>query len=170
MTRATASAALFSHTVWGVRHRPFKSLVNRALPLLPLAGLGACGGGSTAPTTTAVPTTTVPPTTTTTIPLVCGTHAVTGPESQMDWGAKSFGTVTATGYFEADGTLCGATADWWAELLISEEITAEAVPVLNARATKAHAADVNAVSGATATSNAYRTSLQAAIDAEKNAD
>ena len=153
-----------------MRHRSFRPFIHRALPLVSLAGLGACGGGASAPTTTGVPTTTVPQTTTTTVPLVCGTHAVTGPESQMDWGAKSFGTVTATGYFEADGTLCGATADWWAELLISEEITAEAVPVLNARAAKAHGAGINAVSGATATSNAYRTSLQAAIDAGKNAD
>ena len=82
----------------------------------------------------------------------------------MDWGAKSFGTVTTTGYFGDDNVLCGATATWWAELLISEEITAEAVPMLNARATKSQDADINAVSGATATSNAYTKSLQSVLD------
>lgn len=87
----------------------------------------------------------------------------------MDWGSKSFGTVTATGYFGDDGALCGATAEWNAILRISEEITSEAIPVLNARATKARSADINAASGATATSNAYRKSLQAALDAEASA-
>ena len=128
-----------------------------------LAGLWGCGAASSAPTTTV---TTLPPVSTTTLPLVCGTHAVEGPESDMWWVSKSFGTVTVTGYFGEDGVLCGATARWNAILAISEEITAEAAPLLNARATKAHGADIHAVSGATATSDAYRESLQAAIDRE----
>lgn len=84
----------------------------------------------------------------------------------MDWGAKSFGTVTATAYVNADGTVCGATASWNAILLISDEITSEAIPLLNAKVEKAHTAKVHAVSGATATSRAYVKSLQAALDSQ----
>lgn len=135
-------------------------------PLLSLAGLSSCGSAAANATTTLPPTTTEAPSTTTTVPLVCGARAVPGPETQMDWGAKSFGTVTATAFLEADGTVCGASATWNATLLISEEITAEAVPLLNAKVEKAHSARVNAVSGATATSRAYVKSLQAAIDSQ----
>lgn len=148
-----------------MRNPRVKALVAGFAPLLSVPGLASCGGSSAA-TSTLPPTTTETPTTTTTVPLLCGDKAVTGPETQMDWGAKSFGTVTATAFVNADGSLCGATAGWNAILLISEEITAEAVPVLNARVEKSHTAKVNAVSGATATSRAYVKSLQAALDSQ----
>lgn len=142
-----------------------KALVAGLVPLLSVPGLTSCGSATT-PTSTLPPTTTEPPTTTTTVPLLCGERALTGPATQMDWGAKSFGTVTATAFVNADGSLCGASAGWNAILLISEEITSEAIPVLNARVEKSHKAKVNAVSGATATSRAYVKSLQAALDSQ----
>ena len=132
-----------------------------------MVGAASCGGTADSVDTTGVNArneTSTTPAPTPSVPLLCGTAAIVGPEAQMDWGAKSFGTVTATAFVGADGSLCGASATWNATLLISEEITSEAIPLLNARATKAHSADVNAVSGATATSQAYSRSLQAALD------
>lgn len=146
-----------------------KRLLAGTVPVLSLAG---CGGSSAAPTTTLPPTTTVPPTTSippstsTSIVPPCGTQSVTGPEIQMTWGSKSFGTVTATAYMEDDGRLCGATAAFTAPLLVSELITAETIPQLNAKVAKANQANVSAMSGATATSKAYVTSLQAALDSQ----
>ena len=47
----------------------------------------------------------------------------------------------------------------------SDDINAYALPILRKDALKAQSADVDTVSGATVTSNGYRQSLQAAIDA-----
>ena len=46
----------------------------------------------------------------------------------------------------------------------SQSIDAQAIPLLRAEALKAHGADVDAISGATYTSEAYARSLQSAID------
>lgn len=138
-----------------------------ATPLLSLAGLSSCGGATANPTTTLPPpTTSVSSSTSTSIAPPCGAQSVTGPEVQMTWGSKSFGTVTATAYMDEGGSLCGATAVFTAPLLVSELITAEAIPQLNAKVEKAHKANVSAMSGATATSKAYVTSLQAALDSQ----
>ncbi|MCP3802761.1 FMN-binding protein [Allokutzneria sp. A3M-2-11 16] len=44
------------------------------------------------------------------------------------------------------------------------EINSRAIPQLNAQAVRAQSADIDAVTGATATSQGYRDSLQAALD------
>jgi uncharacterized protein with FMN-binding domain len=49
----------------------------------------------------------------------------------------------------------------------SVSINQRATPVLRQEALKAQSADINAVSGATITSEAYRESLQAALDAAR---
>jgi uncharacterized protein with FMN-binding domain len=46
-----------------------------------------------------------------------------------------------------------------------QEINAYALPILRASALRAQSADIDTVSGATVTSDGYRASLQAAIDA-----
>jgi uncharacterized protein with FMN-binding domain len=46
-----------------------------------------------------------------------------------------------------------------------QQINAYAVPILNSEAVAASSAQIDSVSGATVTSNGYRESLQAALDA-----
>lgn len=46
-----------------------------------------------------------------------------------------------------------------------QQINAYAIPILNAEAVEAQSASIDAVSGATVTSDGYITSLQSAIDA-----
>jgi len=45
-----------------------------------------------------------------------------------------------------------------------QQINAYALPILNQEATSAQSANIDAISGATVTSNGYRSSLQSAID------
>ena len=168
-------------TIDCVNVRRFRQAFVSSFPLLTLSGLAACGGSassSTNPTnsaksattaTTSEPTssaadTTVAPATTNDPNLLCGSSSVTGPVEEMEWGSKSFGTVAVTAYFTDAGDVCGATAKWEVPLGLSEDINEEAIPVLNKAVQSAKGANVQAVSGATATSQAYVKSLQAALD------
>lgn len=85
---------------------------------------------------------------------------VDGPVAQTRWGpvqvrlTVSGGRVTAA---DAVQVPSGNGRD--------AEINAYAVPILDAEVVQAQSADIDAVSGATVTSNGYVTSLQAALDA-----
>jgi len=130
--------------------------------------LSACGSSSSSATTTVdEPSTTVAETTTTPAVLVgCGASTKVGPTTDMWWETKSFGTVSVTAKFDDAGAFCGVSSTWDATLGLSKIINEEAMPQLDLNVTTAKTAKVNAISGATATSNAYSKSLQAALDAQ----
>lgn len=133
------------------------------------AASGAVLGAGAAPTTTA-PTatvaagataTTAAATTVPATPAVCTGWTFTGPVVATRWGDVQ---VAAT--VSADGVLCDVealqhpTGD-----RRSDSINAQALPVLHDRAVAAGSAGFQAVSGATVTSEGYRASLQAILDA-----
>ncbi len=109
---------------------------------------------------TTVPETT-PPTVATTVPAppTCATY--NGPTVRTKWGPVEVQASVA-----ADGTIC------WSDAIVtpdskskSVQINNRAVPVLDERAVAAQGSAFDGVSGATITSNAYKQSLQAIIDA-----
>jgi uncharacterized protein with FMN-binding domain len=92
-------------------------------------------------------------------------------------GAQAAGTTTLTGeavqtqygpvqvrLTVADGRVTAADAVQAPSGGRSGQITADAVPRLNQAAVAAGTADIDAVSGATYTSNGYKQSLQSALD------
>ena len=65
-----------------------------------------------------------------------------------------------------DGEIISATAiEYPQESMVDKVLSAEAIPALELAAIAAQSADIDTVSGATATSDGYKGSLQAAIDA-----
>jgi len=74
-----------------------------------------------------------------------------------------YGTLKVT-ITVAGGKISAITESYTTSLRVSEEINRDALPKLRQQALVAQSARIDTVSGATYTSNAYRTSLQAAID------
>lgn len=93
----------------------------------------------------------------------CGAVSKTGSESEITW-RRSYGVITVSAKFTADGTLCDASAQWTTYDGRSQRYEDYAVPILNKQAESAHSANIQGVSGATAVSDAYRQSLQSALD------
>jgi uncharacterized protein with FMN-binding domain len=113
--------------------------------------------------TTAAPVTTAPPAidaTAATTVGACTGEVVSGPVVSTRWGPVQVAAIVS-----ADGRLCSVDAVQtpWDDRK-SVEINDYAVPLLNARALAA-GTDFDAVSGATVTSEGYRRSLQAVLDA-----
>ena len=79
---------------------------------------------------------------------------------------RVFGTLVVTAKFASNGELCGVAVNFDVWDRKSVQIEQYALPKLNARAKKAKSANIHGISGATAVSRAYATSLQAAIDAK----
>lgn len=144
------------------------------------AGTGQMVTGATVPapttttvTATTVVTTTVPPvngvppdTTPAPAPAACGAKKSTGSTTDIVDRNRVFGTLVVTAKFASNGELCGVAVNFDVWDRKSVQIEQYALPKLNARAKKAKSANIQAVSGATAVSRAYATSLQAAIDAK----
>ncbi len=152
------------HTLGGMKLRQIRQAVLTSLPLVSASGLAACGGSTATATTTEAPTT-VAPTTTVDSQLLCGVKASVGTKEPMWWSTKSFGDITVTAYVDDAGVVCGATTEWEAVAGLSKIINEDAIPQLNKAVASAHGANIQGVSGATASSRAYVKSLQAAIDA-----
>ena len=112
----------------------------------------------TAPAVTAAPVTAAPATGGT-----CGEVMGVGAEHAITWN-RSYGVIAVTAKFTAGGDLCDASAQWQAYDSKSQRYESYAVPILNKQAEVADSANVQGVSGATAITNAYRASLQSAID------
>ncbi len=112
----------------------------------------------TAPAQTAPPATAAPATGGT-----CGEVTGVGAEQAITW-RKTYGVISVTAQFTASGDLCNASAQWQAYDSKSQRYEEYAVPILNQQAEAADSANVQGVSGATAITNAYRASLQSAID------
>ena len=142
----------------------------------PGAGQMVTGATVPAPTTTTVTaatvvTTTVPavngaPSATTPTPAACGAKKSTGSTTDIVDRNRVFGTLVVTAKFASNGELCGVAVNFDVWDRKSVQIEQYALPKLNARAKKAKSANIQGVSGATAVSRAYATSLQAAIDAK----
>jgi uncharacterized protein with FMN-binding domain len=163
--------------------------------LKPLAALVLTGLGSALVATfhvaepTAIGATTVPATTATTATTTAGASTVTSGATATATAATSgTASTTSSGAQYADGTYTGtAVQEPWGTFQVqatisggrlvtvtvvsepsdghSSRINASAVPVLTQAAVAAQNAQVDTVSGATWTSDSYRTSLQAALDA-----
>lgn len=112
----------------------------------------------TAPAATAAPVTAAPAT-----GGVCGEVTGVGGQQAITWG-RSYGVIAVTAKFTASGDLCDASAQWQTYDSKSQRYESYAVPILNKQAEAADSANVQGVSGATAITNAYRASLQSAID------
>ena len=140
------------------------------------AGQMVTGATVPAPTTTTVTATTVvtstvppvngAPSATTPAPAACGAKKSTGSTTDIVDRNRVFGTLVVTAKFASNGELCGVAVNFDVWDRKSVQIEQYALPKLNARAKKAKSANIQGVSGATAVSRAYATSLQAAIDAK----
>jgi uncharacterized protein with FMN-binding domain len=88
-----------------------------------------------------------------------GTRTVTGDSADTRWGPVQV-RITVT-----NGKVTSAEAVVYpTENGRDQEINAYAIPELNQEAVSAGTADIDAVSGATYTSDGYKTSLQSALD------
>ncbi|MFE9678087.1 FMN-binding protein [Streptomyces sp. NPDC006259] len=87
--------------------------------------------------------------------------AVTGDAAQTQYGAVQVRLTVSNGRITKAETVQAPKGGQ------SDRITADAVPKLNQAAVTAQSADIDAVSGATFTSEGYRKSLQSAIDRMK---
>lgn len=110
-------------------------------------------------------------------------EAVASPSTDTGEGTGSSGATTPNGTFTGDavdtewgpvqvqitvsnGTITAADAVQYPnENSKDQRINAYAIPILNAAVVDAQSASIDAVSGATVTSNGYISSLQSAIDA-----
>ena len=139
-----------------------------AATTLPASGSASAAGG--------VPTATVAPSATTVAPAATSAPVTAAPTAS-DCGAltgtgapgditerRNYGTVTVTAKFTADGTLCSASATYNVYDQKSVRYEEYSIPILNKQAEAAHSANIQGISGATAVSDGYRTSLQSAID------
>ena len=88
-----------------------------------------------------------------------GTHSVTGAVEQFGYGELAV-RVTVTGSRITNVTVPALqTAEPF-----SQQLSEQAIPLLRSQVLAADGASINGVSGATFTSQAYATSLQAALD------
>lgn len=117
---------------------------------------------SSVPTVTATPQTVAPQTV---APAAndCGALVGTGSQSTIQW-RRTYGVIAVTAKFTSSGTLCHASANYQTYDNRSDRYEQWAVPTLNQQAVAVGSANINGVSGATAVSDAYKASLQSAID------
>lgn len=130
----------------------------------PTTGDGASGEGSTAGATPSSPAGTAPSSSGT-----AGTGSTSGSSASGTYTGDAvqtrWGTVQVQITVE-NGTITSADAIQYPnENGKDQQINAYAVPRLNAEVVAAQSAKIDAVSGATVTSDGYITSLQSAIDA-----
>lgn len=93
----------------------------------------------------------------------CGAIVKTGAAATIVH-RREYGTLQVTAKFTSAKELCEASANFSVYESKSNRFNNYAIPILNQEAASAHSANIQGVSGATATSNAYLQSLQSAID------
>ncbi len=140
--------------------RPASSLAAGAAAKPPPSTQPAAGAGApstTAPSSTA-PSSTAPSTAPTTTAPATTTRTAVGPAEQYGYGSLAV-QVTATGSRITDVTVQNLqTAEQY-----SQQLAAAVIPMLRSQVLKAQSANINGVTGATYTSQAYALSLQAAL-------
>ncbi len=132
------------------------------LPLTPttLPGSSPTATPQTTPRTTPQ---TVAPRPTAPATSDCGAIVGTGAQTTIQW-RRTYGVVAVTAKFTSAGVLCHASANYSTYDSRSARYESWAIPTLNKQAVAVGSANINGVSGATACSDAYKTSLQSAID------
>lgn len=137
-----------------------------ATTTLPPASGSAQAQGSGAQTATPATAATTPATTpATAAPAAndCGAIVKTGAVATIVH-RREYGTLQVTAKFTSAKELCAASATYDVYEMKSNRFNDYAIPILSQEAASAHSANIQAVSGATATSDAYIQSLQSAID------
>jgi uncharacterized protein with FMN-binding domain len=149
----------------------YKTVPVASTPSVALAGTG----GTTTTSGTTTPSTTTPSTTTPSTTTPSTTSAGPSPSASAKAGAASR-TVTGAavdtrwGPVQVTATLSGGKVVAVTVVQVPQEnprdvqISSYAVPVLTAEAVAAGNADIDNVSGATYTSEGYKSSLQSALD------
>ncbi len=114
--------------------------------------------GSSAPSTTGPSGAASPSTSPTTTAPSTATRTATGPNEQYGYGTLAV-KVTATGTRITDVQVVNLqTAEQY-----SQQLAAQVIPMLRSEVLKAQSANINGISGATYTAQAYATSLQSAL-------
>lgn len=142
-----------------------------ATPAAPAATAAPAAPATTAapaaPATTAVQVPVEPAPTAAPAPAAaasdCGAIEKTGSAASIVH-RREYGSLQVTAKFTSDRVLCSARATYSVYESKSTRYNDYAIPILNKQAASAHSANIQGVSGATATSNAYANSLQSAID------
>ena len=116
-----------------------------------------------APAATAAPVTAAPVTTPAPAANDCGAITKTGSAATIVH-RREYGTLQVTAKFTSAKVLCAANASYSVYESRSNRYNDYAIPILSDQAVSAKSANIQGVSGATATSNAYANSLQSAID------
>lgn len=93
----------------------------------------------------------------------CGAVTKTGNSTEITW-RRSYGVVQVTVKATSAGQVCGATAQYQTYDNRSARFEDYAIPILNKQVASAQSANIQGVSGATAVSQAYQSSLQSAVD------
>jgi uncharacterized protein with FMN-binding domain len=119
-----------------------------AVPATPATGPANPGVGATSPTS--APATTAPSS---------GTRSATGAVEQYPYGQLSV-TVTETGGHVTDIQMASLSETDSRSVMIDDD----AIPQLRGQVLSAQSANINGVSGATFTSQAYAQSVQSALD------
>jgi uncharacterized protein with FMN-binding domain len=127
---------------------------------------GTSSGGTLAPVVTSAPAVTSAPTTAAPVTTDCGAQAGTGASTIITW-RRDYGVLQVTAKFTSAGVMCDATTQYQTYDNRSDRYEANAIPIMNKQAVAAGSANIQGVSGATAVSNAYKISLQSAIDNKK---
>jgi uncharacterized protein with FMN-binding domain len=99
------------------------------------------------------------PTSTSTVPPATVTRSATGPTEQYGYGTLAV-KVTVIGTKITDLS----TPGHYEHAQYSQQLAAQVIPMLRSEVLQAQSANINGISGATYTSQAYATSLQAALD------
>lgn len=136
-----------------------------AAPAAPAATAAPVTTPAPAPAATAAPVTAAPVTTPAPAPAAndCGAITKTGSAATIVH-RREYGTLQVTAKFTSAKVLCAANASYSVYESRSNRYNDYAIPILSDQAVSAKSANIQGVSGATATSNAYANSLQSAID------
>ena len=164
----SGAAALGSATTVDPASTPTVAGDPSATTTLPASSnsVAAQGSGAQTPGSTAAPAATTPATSpATAAPAAndCGAITKTGAAATIVH-RREYGTLQVTAKFTSAKELCAAEASYNVYESKSNRFNNYAIPILNDEAASAHSANIQGVSGATATSNAYVQSLQSAID------
>ena len=118
----------------------------------PAASTTTSTSGQPVPTSTSTSTTS-------TVPPVTVTRSATGPTEQYGYGTIAV-KVTVTGTKITDLS----TPGHYEHAQYSQQLAAQVLPMLRSEVLQAQSANISGISGASYTSQAYATSLQAALD------
>jgi uncharacterized protein with FMN-binding domain len=97
-------------------------------------------------------------------PAAPSTGSCTGTPVQGQEVQTRFGPVQVTASMDGSRLCSVSVGEYPSDRMRSMEINQQAIPILNREAVAAQSANIDIVSGATFTSDAYRQSLQSALD------